>query len=92
MLLLYLLTYIQLNGQYGQALSSAREAAFIQSGIKSDYDVARKAATKKVPKELYWAGSVGVMVYKKEVRFKTRDYGHYQINNQKVLVTWGVSW
>jgi hypothetical protein len=90
--LLYLLTYIQLNGPYSEALSKSREAAFIQSGIKSDYDLVNRAAVKKVPKGLYWAGSAGVMAYRKEVRFKSKHFGTWSASKDKIQVTWGVSW
>lgn len=90
--LLYSLTFIPVNGPYAEPINTAREAAFIQSGIKAEYEVVRRAAEKKVPKPVAYAAYTYRIVNKKELRFKSSQLGTWTVRKDSVQVSWGFSW
>jgi hypothetical protein len=91
--LLYFLAYVPVEaGQYTSALKTSREAAFIQSGIKSEFDLFKAGAKKKVPPSLASLGAIGSAAYKKEIRFKSRKFGDWSIKKNTIQVSWGFSW
>jgi hypothetical protein len=86
--LLYALTYVPLS----TPMHTAREAAFIQSGVKHQWNEVRLAAEKKVPKPVAAAAFVYRVVKKEEIKLKSSNYGHWTIKKDSVHVSWGVSW
>lgn len=90
--LLYTLSFVPVSGAYAEPINKAREAAFIQSGAKQEWDVVRKAAEKRVPKPLVYAAYTYRIVNKKELRFKSSKLGTWTIRKDSVQVSWGFSW
>ena len=90
--LLYCLSFVPVAGANSQAINTAREAAFIQSGVKQEYDLVKRALEKKVPQPV----AAGAFLYRsfkrQEIRFKSSDYGTWTIKKDSVHVTWGISW
>lgn len=90
--LLYSLTFVPIHGPNAGMCSTMREAAFIQTGIKSDWDLVKVGATKAVPVPAKQAAAVGAMIYTKEIKFKSKALGDWAVRKDRVSVTWGFSW
>lgn len=70
--LLYSLTFIPVTGAHAQPINTAREAFFRQTGIADDWHKVRRAAEKKVPRQLSYAGVIYKIVHKREMQVKTK--------------------
>jgi hypothetical protein len=78
--LLYSLSFIPVGGQYSEAIDRAREAAFMQCGIKDEWETTRVGAEKKVPKRLKQVAVVFTVVRQKEIKFNSRQFGSWDIH------------
>jgi hypothetical protein len=91
--LLYSLTLIPIShGGYTEALNKSREAAFIQSGIKGEWDTLRAGAKKAAPRAVVVSLTAAHAIYRKEIRFKSRRWGNWSIAKDKVAFSWGFTW
>lgn len=90
--LLVSLSFVPVSaGQYTGAITTARDAAFIQSGLKHDWDTVAAATAKKVPKPVSQAISLGTAVYKREAVLRTRSYGTYDVSPTSISASFSFS-
>lgn len=90
--LLYLVTAVPIEGAHAPAIKAARDAALIQSGIRDEWHVVRRAAERKVPERVRQAAAVALVVHKRELKLKSKEYGNWTLTPKGAAVTWGFSW
>ena len=91
--LLYLLAFIPVKGVNSGVIITTRDALFIQTGIRKDYDVVKKNVEKRIPKTIALGAGLGYrLISKKELEINSRAYGHWNVAKDRVHVSWGFSW
>lgn len=69
-ILLYILAFIPTSGPHKPALDASRKAFLIQTGAEAKYHQVRRAAEKRVPKQLGQAAIFYKIAQKQEMRVK----------------------
>ncbi len=77
--------------QYANALTTTRDAAFIQSGLKTDWDTVRLAAEKRIPIVLKQGAAAYTLVHDKCLEINTRSFGSWTAKPGllKATFSWG---
>jgi len=90
--LLYGLTYVPVTaGNYTAAVDEARTAAFMQSGLKTQWEAADKCAEKHVPVIVFLAAGAASAIQHKQLEVRLQNYGTWSVNNSglKTTFSWG---
>jgi hypothetical protein len=95
--ILYGLTFVPISaGQYTGGLSTTREAVFMQTGIKNDWDVVRIAAEKRVPKAAAQGAAVFAVVQRRALTIHDHTLGTWTLELPRdgstklsATVSWG---
>lgn len=91
--LLYALAFVPVKGAYSGVIITTRDALFMQTNIKQDFEVVKKNVEKRVPKTLGLVAGVSYkLATKKELEFKSKQFGNWNVGKDHVKVTWGFSW
>jgi hypothetical protein len=95
--LVYTLNYLPVRpGPHAAMYSTTRDAAFIQSGAKAEWNKNVDGAKKVAPKDLVLGITAIVFVYhvdkQREVILHSRYLGNWSVTKTGASVSYGFSW
>jgi hypothetical protein len=88
LLLIYALSTIPAPQPYTGPISKTRDALFIASGAKDDFEMVKRGASSKVSKDVQkiaiGLGFVYGIAVKKTINIHSRTYGNWQIQKNEI--------